>query len=413
MSAEVLAYPFLFIAIFFESFVLVTFLSEPARKARAREPARALLPSVAIIVPCYNEEETAAHTAASILALDYPADKLSLVLVNDGSTDGTRAVLEQFRPHPQVTIIHKENGGKHTALNAGIAATEAEFVGCLDADSYVEVGALREIIPSFDNSRVAATTAAMSVHEPRNMLQYMQYAEYIFGITWRHTLSSVNGLYVTPGPFSLYRRETVVALGGFAFGHQTEDMEMALRLQRAGYSIGNAPRARVYTKAPRTLPRLLKQRVRWTTGFLRNVLFDYRDLVLSPSRGALGMLVLPLALLSIGSGIILFAVWIFMSGVQLANALAVREGVPPVYAYLPSAPAFDWFYIPATVFSLLAIIIIATTLLMIAIGKSISQTPGSLARGMLSYLFLYSFVAPLWLIRATADVAIGKKRAWR
>src|SRR3989344_6675736 len=317
MSPELLAYPFLFIATFFESFILVTLLSAPARKARERPSVDtadlATLPSVAIIVPCWNEAATVGATCNSLLALDYPKEKLEIILINDGSTDATPKIMTHLAKHPQVRIIHKKNGGKHTALNAGIAASEAEFVGCLGADSYVEVGALREIIPSFDNSRVAATTAAMSVHEPRNMLQYMQYAEYIFGITWRHTLSSVNGLYVTPGPFSLYRRKTVVALGGFAFGHQTEDMEMALRLQRAGYSIGNAPRARVYTKAPRTLPRLLKQRVRWTTGFLRNVLFDYRDLVLSPSRGALGMLVLPLALLSIGSGIILFAVWIFMS----------------------------------------------------------------------------------------------------
>src|SRR3989344_3934234 len=83
----------------------------------------------------------------------------------------------------------------------------------------------------------------MSVHEPKNILELMQYAEYLFGIAQRHTLASINGLYVTPGPSSFYRRAIVMAVGGFRTGHQVEDMEMALRLQRHGYTIENAPRA--------------------------------------------------------------------------------------------------------------------------------------------------------------------------
>ncbi len=110
----------------------------------------------------------------------------------------------------------------------------------------------------------------------------MQNAEYIFGITLRHALASVNGLYVTPGPFSFYRRSVIEKLGGFRHGHQTEDMEMALRIQQAGYKIENAPRARVYTKAPNTLLGLVKQRTRWTTGFLRNVAGEYRGLIGNP-----------------------------------------------------------------------------------------------------------------------------------
>jgi cellulose synthase/poly-beta-1,6-N-acetylglucosamine synthase-like glycosyltransferase len=410
MSAEMLAYPFLFITIFFESFVLVTFLSKPARSARGRSSSAT--PSVAVIVPCFNEATTIARTAESVLALLYPAEKFSLILVDDGSTDGTRLAMEQFRSHPQVTIIHKENGGKHSALNAGIEATGAELVGCLDADSYVEPSALREIVASFSRPRVAATTAAMSVHKPKSILEYMQYAEYIFGITWHHTLSSINGLYVTPGPFSFYRREIIVRLGGFRYGHQAEDMEMALRLQRAGYAIENAPRALVYTKVPHTLRDLVKQRTRWTTGFLRNVLFDYRDL-LGGSHGALGTLVLPLALLSVGGGVFLFGVWMYTITVQVAHALTIRSGIPLAYAYLPKALTLDWFYLPATFFSLIAFIAIVTSIGMIVIGKRISATPGSLVRGTLSYLILYSFVSPLWLMRALADIAIGKKRAWR
>jgi cellulose synthase/poly-beta-1,6-N-acetylglucosamine synthase-like glycosyltransferase len=411
MSPEILAYPFLFIAIFFESFVLVTLLSKPARAARARVPSTTT-PSVAVIVPCYNEAATLALTCDSLLALDYPKEKLEIILVNDGSTDATPQVMARFEEHPQVRIIHKENGGKHTALNAGIAVTTAELIGCLDADSFVEPDALREIVSCFDNPQIVATTAAMSIHKPGNMLQHMQNAEYSFGITLRHTFASVNGLYVTPGPFSFYRRDVVEKLGGFRYGHQTEDMEMALRIQHAGYGIENAPHARVYTKAPATIAKLIKQRTRWITGFLRNILGEYRSLIGSRRYGVLGMLVLPTALLAIVSGITLFLLMLFLFARNMMTTLAIRAGIPLSYALVPHG-TFDWFYLPVSFYMILAAIVLLTSITLITIGKNISKTPGNIALGLVSYTLLYGLIVPLWLIRATSDVALGTQRVWK
>ena len=156
MTLEVLTYPFLFIAVFFEVFLLVTFLSQPAKTRRA-QVLSTKTPNVAVIVPCWNEEKTIKGTVDSLLALDYPKDKLTIVLVDDGSTDGTAKVMDTFIGNPQITVIHKENGGKHTAVNLGIEKSpQAEFVGCLDADSFVAPDALREIIGYFDDPKVAA-----------------------------------------------------------------------------------------------------------------------------------------------------------------------------------------------------------------------------------------------------------------
>ena len=416
MSPELLAYPFLFIAIFFESFVLVTFLSAPARRARARASARMddpQLPTVAIIVPCLNEGETVAATTDSLLALHYPKDKLQIILVDNGSTDDTPAIMARYAGHPQVTVLREENRGKHHAVNAGIAVTHADFIGCLDADSFVEPGALLEVVPGFAKDNVGAVTAAMSVHKPQNILQHMQNAEYIFGITLRHVLSSINGIYVTPGPFSLYRRSVVVALGGFREGHKTEDLEMALRLQKAGFWIENAPRARVYTKAPLTLPKLLKQRARWTTGFMRNVGNEYWSLVGNRRYGALGMIVLPIGFMAIMSGIVVFCLALFQFARYAFSAYEVRSGVPASYAWVPHGVGFDWFYLPSDLYILLGIATVVGSLTMITVGKRLSRTPGSLITGLLAYTFLYGLIAPLWLIRATTDVALGRKRSWR
>lgn len=413
MGHEILFFPFLFLAIFFESFVLVTFLSKPARTARARKPG-ADTPTVAVIVPCWNEASTVAGTTESLLALQYPHDKLEIVLVDDGSTDATPQAMAQFANNPRVRIIRKENGGKHTALNAGIAATQAEFIGCLDADSFVDPAALREIIPCFDDPKVAAVTAAMSIYKPGNLVQHMQNAEYSFGITLRHSLASINGLYVTPGPFSFYRRSTLDEVGGFRHGHQTEDMEMALRLQQFGYKIENAPRARVYTKSPDTVLKLIKQRTRWTSGFLRNVLGEYRGLVWSRKHGVLGMLILPVALTAVVSGIMLFSYSIYTLVKTIVLAIQVRAGIPLSYAYLPHAhSSFDWFYVPVTFYILMGAAVLSTTLVFSWIGRKISDTPGSIKLGLLSYTFFYGVVAPMWLLRSVTDVAFRKSRGWR
>ncbi|MFZ1075618.1 MAG: glycosyltransferase family 2 protein [Minisyncoccia bacterium] len=411
MGTEMLGYPFLFIAIYFEAFVLVTLLSKPAHAMRTRTPG-AETPTVAIIVPVWNEATTVRGTYESLLALDYPKDKLEIIFVNDGSTDGTDKVLSNFETNPQVRIIHKENGGKHTAVNAGLALTNAEFIGCLDADSYVAPDALREILPSFSNPRVAATTAAMSIYEPKNLLEHMQNAEYIFGITLRHAMAAVNGIYVTPGPFSFYRASVLKELGGFRKGHQAEDMEMALRIQRAGYEIENAPRARVYTKPPRTVRKLVKQRVRWTTGFLRNVLGEYRELIGSKKNGALGFLVLPVALFAILGGILLFLLMLFKFVQNAISSIEIHAGIPLSYSLIPHG-TFDWLSVPINFLLLLGLVTLVSSLVLTVVGKKLSKTPGNIIPGLISYTILYGLIAPLWLIRSTVDVAFGKRRPWR
>ncbi|MDP1689914.1 MAG: glycosyltransferase [bacterium] len=413
MSPEMFAYPFLFLTIFFESFLLITFLSGPSRTSR-RRAASNKTPKVAIIVPCWNEELTVASTIESLLALEYPRERLSLILVDDGSTDNTFATMTRFADNPQIKILRKENGGKHTAVNMAIThAGEVELIGCLDADSFVDPQALREIITCFDEADVMAATASMSVYQPRTILQRVQYIEYLLGIAMRHIFSVTNSIYVTPGPFSFYRPQVFKNIGVFTHGHLTEDMEMALRMQRAGYRIENAIRARVYTKAPATLSKLFKQRVRWITGFLRNVLYDYRDLIGSRRHGALGLIVLPVSLISIVFAIGTFSTSVVRSVQDFIHTIGTTSGIPLEYLVMHHSFAFSWFYLPYSITFLLGIVLIAIVFSLIIMGKRISQTPGTLMPDMVFYMIVYSLISPLWLIRSVADVARGAKNTWR
>lgn len=402
-------YPSIFLALYFEVFIILGFFDS---RASSRRGSRANLsfPSVSIIVPCHNEEKTVRATAESLKALDYPKDKLTIVLVNDGSTDGTKTVLDSFTTDPQIIVIHKEQGGKHTALNAGITATKSEFVGCLDADSFAEPKSLREVMAQFDDEKIGAVTSAMSVYEPKSILERMQHAEYLLGITLRHILSALNGLHVTPGPFTIFRRKTLEETGGFRSAHNTEDMEIALRIQKAGWTIQNAPQARIYTKAPRTVPGLVKQRVRWTSGFIRNA-FDYRDLIANPRFGVLGLLVLPLGVFSLYYTLVIisvlgteFAQWIWKF---VANAFRV----PLSFTF--RVPTFELFFAPVSALSILAFIAITFTIVLIVTGARISGTKGRLGTSIMSYIAFYGLVAPLWTLRSIADVTLGVKRPWR
>jgi cellulose synthase/poly-beta-1,6-N-acetylglucosamine synthase-like glycosyltransferase len=218
---------------------------------------------------------------------------------------------------------------------------------------------------------------------------------------------------VTPGPFSFYRREVIRELGGFRKGHNTEDLEMALRIQRAGYLIENAPRARVYTKTPKTVRALVKQRVRWTTGFMRNVLYDYSDLIANPKFGTLGLVVLPLGIFAIVAGIFLFGLVLITTSSQIVHALTLYWGVPLSYTLIPHFGAIDWFSFPVTSLLLFSMVSIIGSVGFMLVGKNISRTPGKLLSGMVAYLLLYAIIAPFWLIRTVWDVLTGTRRSWR
>src|SRR3989338_1034700 len=117
---SIVLYCSLFISLFFEVFLLITYLEVRGEIKREDEMLKKDInhfPTVSVIVPVWNEEKTLMGTVNSLLALDYPKDKLHLILVDDGSTDGTWEVMSQFKGNPQFSVYKKENCGKHTAVN--------------------------------------------------------------------------------------------------------------------------------------------------------------------------------------------------------------------------------------------------------------------------------------------------------
>ena len=214
------------ITLFYTIFWLITFLDNKEEKKKVIKK----FPFVSVIVPAYNEEKVILETIDSVIGLDYPRDKLDIIIVNDGSTDSTKEVIEKFIDEHNdydIKLISQDNKGKWVALNNALKIAKGEFFTCLDADSSVEKAALKKMLPYFTDNNVAAVLPLIKIKNPKGILQKIQCYEYIVNFFYKKIMSSLNCIHVTPGPFGLYRKDVIDKLGGFRQGHNTEEMEIS------------------------------------------------------------------------------------------------------------------------------------------------------------------------------------------
>lgn len=404
-------YVCLFVALYFEVFLMISFFEKKPSKKTALLPSR--YPTVSMLVPCFNEERTLAGTLDSLLALDYPKDKLEIVVIDDGSRDKTAQIGRAYAAqYPErVSFMRKENGGKYTALNLGIERSRGDIIGCLDADSFVAKDALIESVKRFEQDPdIMGLTPAMKVHQPRKLLELMQQVEYTFGIFYKKMFDNLAAIDVLPGPFSLYKREVFAKIGLFRHAHNTEDMEIAFRMHLHGLKISNAHTAFVYTTVPHTVRSLLKQRVRWSQGFLQNAR-DYRRLFFNPRLGNFGMLVLPFKITAFAAGLYSAGFIAYHAAAALAAkaSLYAATGIP---LHLPAMPQLSWFYFNTSMMTFLALSVLVMTFVAIFIGSRIAETKIS-TKSYVAYFALFGLLAPLWLFRAAWGAVLARESAWR
>jgi cellulose synthase/poly-beta-1,6-N-acetylglucosamine synthase-like glycosyltransferase len=403
-------YVFLFLTLYMEVFFLITFFEERSKMAvQHGEGELSFYPSATIIVPCWNEETTVSETIHSLLDLNYPKDKLNIFIVDDGSTDNTWQVIQKFKDNPQVTLIKKENGGKHTAVNLAIQESTSDLVGCLDADSFVDKNALREMARTFNEDKeIMAVTPVLVVHEPKTVLQKMQETEYFTGAFLKRMLSPLDAINVTPGPFSIFRREVFSRIGLYRKAHNTEDIEIALRMQANHMRIRNVHTAHVYTTAPGTLYKLYRQRLRWAYGTMKNTL-DYRFMIFRRRYGILGMITLPISF---------FGVFIFLYNFGFFAFHVVRIVIDKVVAistvgFSFMLPRLDLFFFNTDFMVLLSYIFLGLALVIIWNGTRLALGKFRPTAGIFYFIFLYGIVAPIWFTRAVWNVAFSRSSSWR
>lgn len=407
---DILAYGFLFAAIYTEVFLLITFLSEKSKINADLAPVfLSSYPTVTIVVPCFNEETTIEGTLTSLLGLDYPKDKLEIIAVDDGSKDGTWSVMQRYQGHPQIKVHQKENGGKYTAINYGIKHSTADLIGCLDADSFVAPDTLKKIAAKFEDPDTMAVTPAIRIHNPKTAVQYVQNIEYAMGIVLKKLFGILGAIHVTPGPFSIFRRSVFAKVGMFKHAHNTEDMEMAMRLHANHLKIENCHNAWVYTVSPPSFKTLYKQRVRWTHGFFENFL-DYKHLFLNKKYGNLAFFTLPAA----GVSILGFLLLLGVSATNLVYAASDKIVEIQTVGFHPRFDlSFNWFYVNTSTRMFLILTIYVIVFVFMLIGKKLTENRFSISRDMLYYFLLYPIIAPFWILKSLYNTVLKRKTSWR
>ena len=401
-----------FLSVYVQIFFLVSFIE----KRRSFVPPEDVIelpeyPTVTIIVPCYNEENTVDKTINSLSALDYPKDKLSIIIVDDGSIDNTWQHIQTYEGVPYIKIFKKKNGGKHAAVNHGLSHTTSEFVGCLDADSQVHPQALKRIMAYFQSHpQMMAVLPSIVVDDPKNMIQYAQKVEYEMAIYNKKMLGISGGIHVTPGPFSIFRKKVFDDLGPYRKAHNTEDQEIALRMQEHGYKIDHCPTAYVYTSSPDTIPRLIRQRVRWIYGFLKNTM-DYKRLIFKKKYGTVALLTMPSGLITVVGVVFLFFIFLWDTGQAIYRKIIQIQAVGFSHS-IPVHASFDWFFFSTRAFFFLVVLAYILTFIAIFVGKRIAQQKSTFAPHVIYFFLLYSVIAPFWLIKAMYNALRSKEESW-
>ncbi|HDR53729.1 MAG TPA: glycosyltransferase family 2 protein [archaeon] len=227
-------------------------------------------PPVTVLIPAHNEEEGIYRTLASLRDMDYPSQKLHVIVVDDGSGDGTRREVRRFiRAHPRMDVkllVNPRNRGKAGALNRALKQVSTPFLVTMDADSEAHPGALKGLFEYADG--VAVVAPCVLPRNRRGWLERVQVVEYFYSNYLGNLLSGFDAQLVAPGPFSLFRTDVLKEVGGFDEQSVAEDLEVVFRLRKKGYSMKLSPKAHVYTRIPHKLRDLIKQRRRWRLGFL-------------------------------------------------------------------------------------------------------------------------------------------------
>lgn len=295
-------------------------------------------PPVTIITPAYNEGRVVAESVRSFQQLEYP--HLRILVVNDGSTDDTMAELhkaldlrevdlvvrDHLRAKPirgiyrsandqRVWVVDKENGGKADALNVGLNVCRTPLVCCVDADTIIARHALLRMVEPFvfDDGEAVAVGGTVrlangckvrdgqiqEVRIPDQVLARYQIIEYLRAFLFsRMGLNRLGGNLIVSGAFGMFRRSTLVDIGGYRTDSVGEDMEIVVRLHRfmgdfnLPYKIVHIPDPVCYTEAPVTVSELSRQRDRWQRGLADSV-WRHIGMLFNPKYGLVGMVVFP------------------------------------------------------------------------------------------------------------------------
>ncbi|WP_399029675.1 bifunctional polysaccharide deacetylase/glycosyltransferase family 2 protein [Streptomyces sp. 15-116A] len=249
---------------------------------------------VSVIVPAYNEKECIENTLRSLAVSTHP---IEIIVVDDGSTDGTADLAESLGL-PSVRVIRQQNAGKPAALNHGIRSARHDIVVMMDGDTVFEPDTVRRLVQPLADPEVGAVAGNAKVGNRRTLIGAWQHIEYVMGFNLDRRMYDVLRCMPTiPGAIGAFRREAVLGAGGMSEDTLAEDTDITIALHRAGWRVVYEEHARAWTEAPRTLRQLWSQRYRWSYGTMQALWKHRKSLTDKGPSGRFGRVGMPLVVL--------------------------------------------------------------------------------------------------------------------
>ncbi|MET8063611.1 bifunctional polysaccharide deacetylase/glycosyltransferase family 2 protein [Micromonospora sp. NPDC005686] len=242
---------------------------------------------VSVIVPAYNEREGIAAAVRSLALGDHPGG-IEVVVVDDGSTDGTADLVAALRL-PNVRVVRKPNGGKPSALNTGVALARHDLIVMVDGDTIFEPDSVRRLVQPFADPRVGVVAGNVKVGNRRGLIAKWQHIEYVIGFNLdRRLYETLRCMPTVPGAIGAFRRQALEQAGGMPDDTLAEDTDVTIAIGRAGWHIVYEESARAWTEAPTTIGQLWKQRYRWSYGTMQAMWKHRRSVTQSGPSGRFG-----------------------------------------------------------------------------------------------------------------------------
>ncbi|NMO34311.1 glycosyltransferase [Streptomyces sp. GMY01] len=249
---------------------------------------------VSVIVPAYNEKECIASTLRSLAASTHP---IEIIVVDDGSTDGTAEIAESLGL-PNVRVLRQQNAGKPAALNNGVRNARHDIVVMMDGDTVFEPDTVRQLVQPFADPRVGAVAGNAKVGNRDTVIGAWQHIEYVMGFNLDRRMYDLLGCMPTiPGAIGAFRRDAVLQVGGMSEDTLAEDTDITIALHRAGWRVVYQEHARAWTEAPGSLGQLWSQRYRWSYGTMQALWKHRKSLTDRGPSGRFGRIGMPLVVL--------------------------------------------------------------------------------------------------------------------
>ncbi|MFE0413112.1 bifunctional polysaccharide deacetylase/glycosyltransferase family 2 protein [Streptomyces tendae] len=249
---------------------------------------------VSVIVPAYNEKECIEATLRSLARSTHP---IEIIVVDDGSTDGTAEIAESLGL-PGVRVVRQANAGKPAALNNGVRHARYDIVVMMDGDTVFEPDTVRHLVQPFADPAVGAVAGNAKVGNRRTLIGAWQHIEYVMGFNLdRRMYDLLRCMPTVPGAIGAFRREAVLQVGGMSHDTLAEDTDITIALHRAGRRVVYQEHARAWTEAPGSLGQLWSQRYRWSYGTMQALWKHRRCLTDKGPSGRFGRVGMPLVVL--------------------------------------------------------------------------------------------------------------------